>query len=109
MKWEFERSSFNEFSPSILHRKQPLIRFHLSFNQVAFFLMKCHIKEAAISHAQPFSLDSAKRKEEWLIEELRKFEVPKALEEIYYSKYKPRRSSFTSSIQVRKNYVPVGR
>ncbi|XP_058115078.1 uncharacterized CRM domain-containing protein At3g25440, chloroplastic-like isoform X1 [Magnolia sinica] len=58
-----------------------------------------------------YKLEKAKRKEEWLIEKLRKFEVPKAPEEIYDPEILTEEELFflKRTGEKKKNYVPVGR
>ncbi|XP_059447024.1 uncharacterized CRM domain-containing protein At3g25440, chloroplastic isoform X3 [Corylus avellana] len=58
-----------------------------------------------------YKLGKAKRKEEWLIEKLRKFEVPKAPAETYdpESLTEEERHYLKRTGEKKKNYVPVGR
>ncbi|XP_077224027.1 RNA-binding CRS1 / YhbY (CRM) domain protein [Tasmannia lanceolata] len=58
-----------------------------------------------------YKLEKAKRKEEWLIEKLRKFEIPKAPELIYDPEILTEEERFylKRTGEKKKNYVPVGR
>ncbi|KAL4185944.1 hypothetical protein AMTRI_Chr10g8290 [Amborella trichopoda] len=58
-----------------------------------------------------YKLEKAKRKEEWLIEKLRKFEVPKAPQQVYDPESLTEEEKFylKRTGEKRKNYVPVGR
>ncbi|KAA8536472.1 hypothetical protein F0562_028950 [Nyssa sinensis] len=58
-----------------------------------------------------YKLEKAKRKEAWLIEKLRKFEVPKAPAEIYDPEILTEEEKFylKRTGEKKKNYVPVGR
>lgn len=58
-----------------------------------------------------YKLDKAKRKEVWLIEKLRKFEVPKAPDECYDPEIltEEDRAYLKRIGEKKKNYVPVGR
>ncbi|KAK2982347.1 hypothetical protein RJ640_009044 [Escallonia rubra] len=58
-----------------------------------------------------YRLDKAKRKEEWLIEKLRKFEIPKAPVEAYDPENLTEEERFylKRTGEKKKNYVPVGR
>ncbi|XP_021911044.1 uncharacterized CRM domain-containing protein At3g25440, chloroplastic [Carica papaya] len=58
-----------------------------------------------------YKLEKAKRKEEWLIEKLRKFEVPKAPTEAYDPEIltEEERHYLKRTGEKKKNYVPLGR
>ncbi|XP_056163341.1 uncharacterized CRM domain-containing protein At3g25440, chloroplastic isoform X1 [Syzygium oleosum] len=58
-----------------------------------------------------YKLEKAKRKEEWLIEKLRKFEVPKAPAERYDPEIltEEEKHYLKRTGEKKKNYVPVGR
>ncbi|KAJ4844111.1 hypothetical protein Tsubulata_045371 [Turnera subulata] len=58
-----------------------------------------------------YKLEKAKRKEEWLIEKLRKFEVPKAPAEKYDPEIltEEEKHYLKRTGEKKKNYVPVGR
>ncbi|CAK9167082.1 unnamed protein product [Ilex paraguariensis] len=58
-----------------------------------------------------YKLEKAKRKEEWLIEKLRKFEVPKAPAEAYDPEILTEEEMFylKRTGEKKKNYVPLGR
>ncbi|KAJ8572532.1 hypothetical protein K7X08_009043 [Anisodus acutangulus] len=58
-----------------------------------------------------YKLDKAKRKEAWLIEKLRKFEVPKAPDEPHDPEILTEEEKFylKRTGEKKKNYVPVGR
>lgn len=58
-----------------------------------------------------YKLEKAKRKEEWLIEKLRKFEIPKAPEQTYDPEILTEEERFylKRTGEKKKNYVPVGR
>lgn len=58
-----------------------------------------------------YKLEKAKRKEEWLIEKLRKFEMPKAPAETYDPEILTEEEMFylKRTGEKKKNYVPVGR
>ncbi|XP_043707256.1 uncharacterized CRM domain-containing protein At3g25440, chloroplastic [Telopea speciosissima] len=58
-----------------------------------------------------YRLEKAKRKEAWLIEKLRKFEVPKAPSETYDPEVLTEEEKFylKRTGEKKKNYVPVGR
>ncbi|KAI3815385.1 hypothetical protein L1987_15051 [Smallanthus sonchifolius] len=58
-----------------------------------------------------YRLGKAKRKEEWLIEKLRKFEVPKAAAEVYDPESLTEEEKFylKRTGEKKKHYVPVGR
>ncbi|KAK1414641.1 hypothetical protein QVD17_30390 [Tagetes erecta] len=58
-----------------------------------------------------YRLGKAKRKEEWLIEKLRKFEVPKVAAEVYDPESLTKEEKFylKRTGEKKKHYVPVGR
>lgn len=58
-----------------------------------------------------YKLEKAKRKEEWLIEKLRKFDIPKAPTEAYDPEILTEEEKFylKRTGEKKKNYVPVGR
>ncbi|KAF5183179.1 Crm-domain containing factor cfm2 protein [Thalictrum thalictroides] len=69
-----------------------------------------------MTHSNPevrirYKLEKAKRKEMWLIEKLRKFEVPKPLAETYDPEILTEEEKFylKRTGEKKKNYVPVGR
>ncbi|XP_062233018.1 uncharacterized CRM domain-containing protein At3g25440, chloroplastic-like [Phragmites australis] len=58
-----------------------------------------------------YKLEKAKRKEEWLIEKLRKYEVPRTLEPVHDPEILTEEEKFylKRTGEKKKNYVPVGR
>ncbi|CAL9041509.1 unnamed protein product [Musa banksii] len=58
-----------------------------------------------------YKLEKAKRKEEWLIEKLRKYEIPKAPEQVHDPEILTEEERFylRRTGEKKKNYVPVGR
>uniref|UniRef100_A0ACD5V9I0 Uncharacterized protein n=1 Tax=Avena sativa TaxID=4498 RepID=A0ACD5V9I0_AVESA len=58
-----------------------------------------------------YKLDKAKRKEEWLIEKLRKYEMPRAPEPVHDPEILTEEEKFylKRTGEKKKNYVPVGR
>ncbi|KAM7474875.1 hypothetical protein LguiB_022118 [Lonicera macranthoides] len=82
-------------------------------NELRFFRLKAK-KKMKSSNPEVrirYKLEKAKRKEEWLIEKLRKFEVPKAPSETYDPEILTEEERFylKRTGEKKKNYVPVGR
>ncbi|KAF3968258.1 hypothetical protein CMV_007831 [Castanea mollissima] len=82
-------------------------------NELRFYRLKAKKK---ITSPNPevrirYKLEKAKRKEVWLIEKLRKFEVPKAPAETYDPEIltEEERHYLKRTGEKKKNYVPVGR
>ncbi|XP_022895549.1 uncharacterized CRM domain-containing protein At3g25440, chloroplastic isoform X1 [Olea europaea var. sylvestris] len=97
--------------------KKTLKRHKLSrkakLNELRFFRLKAKKK---MNSPNPevrirYKLEKAKRKEEWLIETLRKYEVPKAPQETYDPEILTEEEKFylKRTGEKKKNYVPVGR
>uniref|UniRef100_A0ACD5ZU74 Uncharacterized protein n=1 Tax=Avena sativa TaxID=4498 RepID=A0ACD5ZU74_AVESA len=82
-------------------------------NQLKWFRLKAKKK---MKSANPevrirYKLDKAKRKEEWLIEKLRKYEMPRAPEPVHDPEILTEEEKFylKRTGEKKKNYVPVGR
>ncbi|KAL2501188.1 RNA-binding CRS1/YhbY (CRM) domain protein [Forsythia ovata] len=82
-------------------------------NELRFFRLKAKKK---INSPNPevrirYKLEKAKRKEEWLIEKLRKYDVPKAPQETYDPKILTEEERFylKRTGEKKKNYCPLGR
>ncbi|XP_034698102.1 uncharacterized CRM domain-containing protein At3g25440, chloroplastic-like [Vitis riparia] len=82
-------------------------------NELRFYRLKAKKK---ITSPNPevrirYKLEKAKRKEEWLIEKLRKFDIPKAPAEAYDPEILTEEEKFylKRTGEKKKNYVPVGR
>ncbi|KAJ4973552.1 hypothetical protein NE237_006726 [Protea cynaroides] len=94
------------------HKKRKMSR-KAKLNELRFYRLKAKKKmrspnpEVRIT----YRLEKAKRKEAWLIEKLRKFEVPKAPSETYDPEVLTEEDKFylKRTGEKKKNYVPVGR
>ncbi|KAL2548470.1 putative CRM domain-containing protein [Forsythia ovata] len=82
-------------------------------NELRFFRLKAKKK---MNSPNPevrirYKLEKAKRKEEWLIEKLRKYDVPKAPQETYDPKILTEEERFylKRTGEKKKNYCPLGR
>ncbi|KAL2513637.1 RNA-binding CRS1/YhbY (CRM) domain protein [Forsythia ovata] len=82
-------------------------------NELRFFRLKAKKK---MNSPNPevrirYKLEKAKRKEEWLIEKLRKYDVPKAPQETYDPEILTEEERFylKRTGEKKKNYCPVGR
>ncbi|KAG9135366.1 hypothetical protein Leryth_007138 [Lithospermum erythrorhizon] len=82
-------------------------------NELRFFRLKAKRKMKSPNPETRirYKLEKAKRKEEWLIEKLRKYEVPKAAAETYDPEILTEEERFyiKRTGEKKKNYVPVGR
>ncbi|KAK6921600.1 RNA-binding, CRM domain [Dillenia turbinata] len=82
-------------------------------NELRFFRLKAKKKMTSPNPEVRirYKLEKAKRKETWLIEKLRKFEVPKAPAETYDPEILTEEEKFylKRTGEKKKNYVPVGR
>ncbi|XP_059648077.1 uncharacterized CRM domain-containing protein At3g25440, chloroplastic [Cornus florida] len=86
---------------------------HIKRNELRLYRLKAKKKMTSPNPEVRirYKLDKAKRKEEWLIEKLRKFEVPKDPAETYDPEILTEEERFylKRTGEKKKNYVPVGR
>ncbi|KAL8223899.1 hypothetical protein R6Q57_019374 [Mikania cordata] len=102
-------------SLSVRRKKQRQIRVSkkAKLNELRFYRLKAKKKMRSPNPEvrMLYRLGKAKRKEEWLIEKLRKFEVPKPSAEIYDPESLTEEEKFylKRTGEKKKHYVPVGR
>ncbi|GAB4836394.1 hypothetical protein Ancab_001305 [Ancistrocladus abbreviatus] len=106
-----KEGSFSKDGNKVMKKKKMSRKAKL--NELRFYRLKAKKKMQSPNPEVriKYKLDKAKRKEAWLIEKLRKFEVPKAPAEAHDPEILTEEERFylKRTGEKKKNYVPVGR
>ncbi|XP_041011700.1 uncharacterized CRM domain-containing protein At3g25440, chloroplastic isoform X1 [Juglans microcarpa x Juglans regia] len=115
VRFSIGKPADNAFSRTEGKKKNKRVKIskRAKLNELRFYRLKAKKKMTSPNPEVRirYKLEKAKRKEAWLIEMLRKFEVPKAPAEIYDPEIltEEERHYFKRTGEKKKNYVPVGR